>query len=117
MTTYSRTDLATRALRKANLVGAEETPSAADLDFAEEGIASDTAALAIDGITIVNGSDEAVPLEYLEPLATYHAITFKADYGLINDAEAEQARQYHRVRLRRMCVTEPTGAVLSTDYF
>jgi hypothetical protein len=117
MTTYSRTELATRALRKANLVGAEETPSAADIDFANEGIASDTAALAIEGIYIVNGSDQAVPLEHLEPRAVYHAVTLKADFGLMSDVEAEQARELMKRRLRRLCVVQPTGVAQKAEYF
>ena len=117
MTTYSRTDLATRALRKANLIGAEETPSAADLDFASEGIASDTAALAIEGISIVNGDDQAVPLEHLEPRARYHAISLKEDYGLLSSVEAAQSRELEKRLLRRLCAKPATGSVAGTEYF
>lgn len=117
MTTYSQSDLATRALRKASLIGAEETPSAADLEYAEEGIASDTAALAIEGINIVNGSDQSVPLEHLEPRADYHAVTFRADFGLISETEAEQLRQIKRPRLYRLCALPPTGVVAQAEYF
>lgn len=117
MTTYSRTDLATRALRKANLIGAEETPSAADLEFAAEGIASDTAALAVEGITMDNGSDQAVPLEHLEPRATYHAVTLKADFGLMGDVEAESARVAMRQRLHRLAAKQATGETMQAEYF
>lgn len=117
MTTYSRTDLATRALRKAGLVAAEETPSAADLDFAAEGIASDTEALAQVGITIINGDDQAVPQGFLEPLARYHAVTFKEDFGLINAVEAETARELQRRQLYKLCVTPATGIVAEAEYF
>ena len=117
MTTYSSTDLATRALRKANLLGAEETPSAADLEFAQEGIASDTAALAVEGIVIENGSDQSVPLEQLEPRADYHAVTLRSDFGLISEVEAEQVKRLKLPRLRRLCATGPTGAVLKTEYY
>ncbi len=117
MTTYSSTDLATRALRKANLLGAEETPSAADLEFAQEGIASDTAALAVEGIVIENGSDQSVPLEQLEPRADYHAVTFRADFGLISEIEAEQARALKRPRLYRLCAKSPTGSTAETEYY
>lgn len=117
MTTYSRTDLATRALRKANLIGAEEVPSAADLQFANEGIASDTAALAVEGIMIVNGSDEVVPLEHLEPRAAYHAITFKEDFGMIGSVEAETLRDAQRKRMRRLSATAGTGVVEKAEYY
>lgn len=117
MTTYSQTDLSTRALRKAGLIGAEETPSAADLDFANEGISSDTAALATIGIFIVNGSDQSVPLEHLEPRAAYHAITLKADFGLISDVQAEQLKAIQRQYLRELCFTGPTGTTAQAEYF
>ncbi len=117
MTTYSSTDLATRALRKANLIGSEEVPSAADLEFAQEGIASDTAALAVEGIVIENGSDQSVPLEHLEPRADYHAVTFRADYGLISEIEAEQTKALKRPRLLRLCAKPPTGSVVATEYY
>lgn len=117
MTTYSRTDLATRTLRKANLIGAEETPSAADLEFVNEGIQSDTAALAIEGIVIWNGSDAAVPLEHLEPRARYHAITAKEDFGMMSPEQAAQARELERRSLRKLSVKAPTGTVQETEYF
>lgn len=117
MTTYSQTDLATRALRKASLIGAEETPSAADLEYAQEGIASDTAALAVEGITIVNGSDQSVPLEHLEPRADYHAVTFRADFGLTSEIEAEQLRRIKRQRLYSLCATPGTGVVAEAEHF
>ena len=117
MTTYSTNDLATRALRKANLIGAEETPTAADLEFAQESIVSDTAALIAEGIVMDNGSAESIPIEQLDPRADYHAVAFKKDYGLINEVEAEQARQSQRMRLRRLCARPATGSVLDAEYY
>lgn len=114
---YSRTDLATRALRKANLIGSEEVPSAADLEFAQEGISSDTAALAIEGIVIENGSDQSVPLEQLNPLASYHSITFKSDYGMMSSADAEQVKAILKAGLRRLSAKPPTGSTAQNDYF
>jgi hypothetical protein len=114
---YSRTDLATRALRKANLIGSEEVPSAADLEFVSEGIASDTAALAVDGVVMENGNDQSVPLEHLEPRSQYHAVTLKADYGMISDVQAEQAKSLMLPRLRRLCAKPATGATAQNDYF
>lgn len=117
MTTYSRTDLATRALRKANLIGAEEVPSAADLDFASEGIASDTAAMAIEGIVINNGSDESLPLEQLEPRSQYHAVTLQCDFGMLDALKAEQIKQVMTPRLRRLCAKLATGSDVQGEYF
>lgn len=116
MTTYSQSDLATRALRKSH-VGIDETPTAAELADAIELIGSETAALAIEGITIVNGSDEAVPQEHLEPLAAYYAITIKEDNGLIDEVKAEQTRQLMRARLRRLCAKPATGSVAEAEYY
>jgi hypothetical protein len=117
VTTYTQSDLATRALRKAGLVGSEETPSAADLSFAEDGIASDTAALALENIFIINGSDQSVPLEHLEPRARYHAVTFKEDYGMIPPDQAAAARQVEKMTLHKLSAQEPTGSIIEADYF
>lgn len=117
MTTYSSTDLATRALRKAGLIGAEEVPWATDLEFAQEGIASDTAALVLEGIVIDNGSDQSLPLEQLEPRAAYHAITLKADYGMMSDVDAEKLKAIQRPRLYAMCAKLATGADDQGEYF
>jgi hypothetical protein len=109
--------LATRTLRKANLIGAEEVPSAADLEYIEEGIASDTAALAIEGIVIWNGSDMSVPLEHLEPRARYHAITAKEDFGMISAEQASAAREMEKRALRRLSTKVSTGAAQEASYF
>jgi len=116
MSTYSQSDLATRALRKSH-VGIDETPTAAELADAIELIGSETAALAVEGITIVNGSDEFVPQEQLEPLAAYFAITLKEDNGLISEQVAEQTRQMMRLRLRRLCAKPATGSVVEVEYY
>ncbi len=117
MTTYTAADLATRSLRKAGLIGSEETPSAADLVFAEEGIASDTAALALENIFIINGSDQSVPLEQLEPRARYHAVTLKEDYGMIPADQAAAARQVEKMTLHKLSAQEPTSSVIEADYY
>lgn len=116
MTIYSQSDLATRALRK-SILGVDENPSAEELADAVQLIASETAALAVEGIVIVNGSDEAVPPEHLEPLADYYAVTIKEDNGAIGSVEAEQARQLKRARLRRLCAKRGTGSVAEAEYF
>ena len=114
---YSRTDLATRALLKANLIGAEETPSAADLVYANEGIASDTAALVVENIVIWNGDDQVLPLEQLEPLARYYAITFQADFGLMSMLQSAQTRELEKRVLRKLAATPQTGVVANSEYY
>lgn len=114
---YSISDLATRALRKANLIGAEETASAADMEYAEESITSDTAALAVEGIVILNGTEQVIPVEQLEPLARYYAITFKEDYGLMPTVQAIQAREFEKRILWKLCQVGPTGELADAYYY
>lgn len=88
MTTYSQTDLATRVGKDLGLLGAEETPSAADLEWLKETVASETAMLASIGLPIWNGSDMAVPLEYLTPLSRRIGLAVAPSYGLMDMATA-----------------------------
>ncbi len=68
MSSYSRSDLATRVLRDLGLIGGEEVPSAADLQWSAETVGSEVALLGSIGLPIWNGSDLSVPLE-LVPLS------------------------------------------------
>jgi len=91
MTTYSRTDLATRMLKDLGLIGAEEVPSAADLTWAMETVSSEVAMLGSIGLPIWNGSDMAVPLEYLTILSRRCGLAVAPSYGLASPAEAQAA--------------------------
>lgn len=91
MTTYSQQDLATRMLKDLGLIGAEETPSAADLDWAMETVGSEVAMLATTGMPIWNGSDMAVPLEYLTVLSRRVGLAVATSYGLSDPASAQAA--------------------------
>lgn len=91
MTTYSRSDLAVRVLKDLGLIGSEETPSAADLEWAEETVSSEVAMLSVIGLPIWNGSDMAVPLEYLTPLSRRVALAVAPSYGLMDQAAAQLA--------------------------
>lgn len=88
MTTYSRSDLATRVGKDLGLLGAEETPSAADLEWLEETVSGEVAMLATIGLPIWNGSDMAVPLEYLTPLSRRIGLAVAPSYGLMDPAKA-----------------------------
>lgn len=88
MTTYSQSDLATRVLRDLNLIGAEEVPSASDLEWAEETVSSEVAMLASIGLPIWNGSDMSVPLEYLAPLSRRIGLAVAPSFGLMDQATA-----------------------------
>lgn len=91
MTTYSQSDLATRMLKDLGLVGAEETPSAADMDWAMETVSSEVAMLSSVGLPIWNGSDMSVPLEYLTPLSRRIALAVAPSFGLMDQASAVAA--------------------------
>lgn len=116
MSTYSRSDLATRVLKDLGLIGAEETPSAADLQWSEETVASETAALASIGMPIWNGSDMSVPLEYLVPLSRRIGLSVAPSFGLIDAANALAGmREAERV-LTLMASARPTSPIrLRTD--
>jgi len=91
MTTYSQSDLATRVLKDLGLVGAEETPSATDLEWSQETVGSEVAMLGSIGLPIWNGSDMSVPLEYLTPLSRRIGLAVAPSFGLIDPASAQAA--------------------------
>lgn len=93
MTTFTQTELATRTLRDLGLIGAEEVPSAADLDWANQTIESVVPTLAAIGLPIWNGSEAHVPAEYLVPLSKRIGLDVASSFGLIDPAEAEAAKQ------------------------
>lgn len=91
MTTYSKTDMAVRVLRDLGLLGAEETASAADLDWATETVSAEIAMLAALGLPVWNGSDISIPLEYLTPLSRRIGLAIAPSYGLTDIATATMA--------------------------
>lgn len=93
MTTYSRSDLATRIGRDLGVIGAEETPSAADLAWLEETVSSEVAMLGVVGMPIWNGSDMEIPQEYLTPLSRRIGLAVAASFGLTDLATAELAME------------------------
>lgn len=88
MTTYTQAELATRMLRDLGLIGAEETPSAADLEWAEETIGSEVPMLASLGLPIWNGSELSVPQEYLTLISRRCGAAIAPSYGLMTQADA-----------------------------
>lgn len=91
MTTYSQSDLATRMLKDLGLLGAEEVPSAPDLQWAQETVGSEVAMLGSIGLPIWNGSDMSVPLEYLAPLSRRIGLAVAPSFGLMDPASAQMA--------------------------
>lgn len=117
MTTYSRNDLATRVLKDLGLVAAEETPSAVDLEWASETIASVAAQLSVEGIVIWNGSDESIPLEYLVVLSKRIGLEAGPSFGLMSIADAERVKPPLNNLLRRMNAKPNTGVIQKAEYF
>lgn len=117
MTTYSRDDLATRVLKELGITDARETPEPDDLAWATETVASVTAQLASEGVFIWNGSDEALPLEYLVALSKRICLDVGPSFGLFSVAEAEAAKPVANATLRRMNASQPTGAPAKVHAF
>ena len=87
-TTYSLSDLATRVGRDIGVIAAEEVPSAPDLDWLQETCSAEIAMLGTIGLPIWNGSDMAVPLEYLTPLSRRIGLAVAPSFGLSDQASA-----------------------------
>lgn len=115
--TYSRADLAERVLKDLGLVDARDPVDADDQAWAEETVASVTAQLASEGVFVWNGSDEALPLEYLVPLSKRIGLDVGPSFGLFSIAEAELAKEAANRTLRRMNAKRPTGSVVAVEYF
>jgi hypothetical protein len=91
MTTYSQSDLATRVLKDLGLLGADETPSADDLAWSTETVSSEVAMMSSIGLPIWNGSDMAVPQEYLTILSRRIGLAIAPSFGLMDSATAQLA--------------------------
>lgn len=117
MTTFSRSDLATRVLRDLGLVAAEETPPADDQTFAEETVQSVYAELAAVGISLPDGNDQALPEKHLVCVSKRIGLDVGTAFGLFSVADAEVAKPIAEQRLRALAAKPPTGQVAPSDYF
>lgn len=117
MTTYSKSDLATRILRDAGLIGAEEVPSAADLQWAEETLSSEIDLMAAKEITIWNGSDSSIPSAFLTILSRRIVLAVGPSFGLADIGEATMAIPVVERDLRNISSVGPTGETQKVEYF
>lgn len=117
MTTYTKADLATRVLKDLGLVGADETPSAADQEWAEETVSAEIAMLESIGMPIWNGSVMAVPEHYLTILSRRIGLAIAPSFGLSDIATATMAMQSVELTLRQLAVIPATGSVSEGEYF
>lgn len=109
MTTYTSTELATRVMHDLGLIGAEEDPSDADLQWVIETNNAEIAMLGTIGLPIWNGSSLSVPQEYLTVLSRYCGLAVAVSFGLMKMTEAEAARREYERKLTLMA--SPNGAV------
>jgi hypothetical protein len=117
MTIYTRTQLATRVLKDLGLIGAEETPSAADLDWAEETCLAEIGLLAAKSIPIWNGGDDDIPQEYLTTLSRRIGLAMAPSFGLTDIATATLAMRAAEDDLRILGSVPATGKTLEVEHF
>jgi hypothetical protein len=117
MTLYSKTELATHSMRKTGLLGAEETLSSSDLEFASKIIDSRVAYLASVGVSIPNGSAEAVPMEWLDPLADYIGLYLLSAYGGSAPTDQQVMGAMRPLRQLASSAKPATGLVAESAYY
>lgn len=111
---YDETQFATRVLKDIGLIGAEETPSAADLQWAKETAETEISLLAALGIPIWNGNELSIPVEYVGILSRRVGIAMAPSFGLTDPASAEAAMRSIERNLTILAAT-PTRPVKTND--
>jgi hypothetical protein len=116
MTDYTKTQLATRVLKDLGLIGAEETPSAADIAWAEETVDAEVATMMADGINVWGSSTDSYPLEYLTVLSRRIGLAVAPSFGLVDLASAQSAmREAERVLITLSAPRGATPLTLRSD--
>lgn len=115
MTTYSKADLAAKALRMPGLYAPDEDITADDQAEAEEMVEALVETLAEMDINIPNGSASMVPSSWYLPLASYCGMFILQNYGgpAPTDAQITGAEKM----LRRMSAKKATGQVADAVYY
>jgi hypothetical protein len=108
MTTYNEDQFATRVLKDLGLIGAEETPSAADMEWAKETAMAEIMMLSAIGLPIWNGSELSIPQEYLTPLSRRVCLAVAPSFGLTDIASAQSAMKAAEMTL--VVMAAPRGA-------
>jgi hypothetical protein len=117
MTTHTKSQLATRILRDLGLLGADETASSADLDWAEETIDATMAALQRRGIRLWDASADVIPEDYLVLLSHRIGLDVGPGFGLMSIADAAAAKSVVERDLRELSMQQPTGLSADATYF
>jgi hypothetical protein len=115
MTTYSRSDLASKALREPGLYGPDEAITGEDQEDAEEKASALVLTLASKGISIPNGSVDAVPEDWYIPLAQYIGMYLLPSFGG-DFPTADQIRGAEMV-MRQISARPATGSVAEVQFF
>jgi hypothetical protein len=117
MTTYTSTQLSTRVLKDLGLVAAEETPTAADMEWVEQTVEAEIGLLNAKGIPIWNGSDDSIPHEYLSVLSRRIGLALAPSFGLSDLATATVAMRAAEDDLRILGSIQGTGEIVTGEYF
>ena len=115
MTTYSRSDLAAKALRLPGLYGPDEAISGEDQEDAEAMAEAIVETLAEMNIYIPNGSVDVVPASWYIPLANFIGMYLVQSYG--GPSPTEKSIQDAASPLRTMSAKPETGSILEAQYF
>lgn len=110
----SRSEMATYVLRDLGLVGADETPSSADLEWAKDKVQSVVLLLAAKGIGVWNGSEDSIPEEYAAALSARVGLSVAPSFGLSNIAEATAAMPVVEKDLRELSWQQGTSTTAVT---
>lgn len=115
----TQTQLCSRALSKALVVGSGQTASAEDIAVAQlvlNPMMDELSALGVCEVVLTSDtSAEEIPNELFEGLASLLALDIASDFGM--PAPSDEARQNVMNVLRRITALRPTYEPLTVDYF
>lgn len=117
MTTYTATQWATRALQRASITAEDDTPTAAQIAWAIAVGGSLFDECIGQGIRFPAGSSSALPSEYYRVFPTLVACDLKVEVGLMNEADAIQAKDLLKNTIRSINWQQPIAAAASGEYF
>lgn len=114
---FTDDELATRVLKDLGLIGAEETPSSADLEWAKETCSSEIDLLSAKGIKIWGGYLDSVPNEYLTLLSRRIGLALAPSFGLVDIATATVSIEKLERDLRIVSEKPATGEVVAATHY
>lgn len=115
MTTFTETETVTHALKRAGLLGDDETPTSEQLELSRDIYRSRIASLRVRGLNMWNWSPDAVPEELFDPLAEYMALFLIPTSGGPRPSDDDIRR--NETTLRELCAIGPSGDVIAGTYF